>query len=444
VNAADFAVIPASTQLPKPIRPAEHSCSAGYFLRWLCAVQCLAVWIKLNDMQEETGALLQITRVKGLGPRRIKRLVDGLGSASDALNASAGLWAQAIGYRLDRAEQAKAQAVSSGTLQWVEEESRRAKALGVSLIGVGTPDYPPLLAQAIDAPPVLWVRGQLLEKDQASLAIVGARKCTGYGREQAERFGYHTADAGLTVVSGGAYGIDAAAHRGALNSGGDARTIVVLGSAVDQPYPKEHASLFDEVADGRGAVISELPLGTGPHHSHFLPRNRIIACASLGTLVIEAAVRSGSLNTARRAVEEGRPAMYLPGRVDSLASAGCHQLIRAGEGELVHGIADVLETLGEATTLIQGAAERSAAKQSVATETRAASDIKPDCGTTPLGLSETQQAIWDALASAQSLDDLIQFTCLLPHVVNAELTMIEIRGLIKRSNGLLMRHKDHR
>lgn len=194
-------------------------------------------------------------------------------------------------------------------------------------------------------PLALWVRGQspLTDLVDRAVAVVGARAATAYGEHNAAEFGYGLAEANHTVVSGAAYGIDGAAHRGCLAGGGV--TIAILACGVDVPYPAGHADLLDRVA-GSGAVLSEYPPGTPPARHRFLVRNRLIAAVAAGTVVIEAGRRSGARNTAAAARALGRAVMAMPGPVSSAMSVGCHELLRAGEASLVTGVPDVLEEVG--------------------------------------------------------------------------------------------------
>jgi DNA processing protein len=195
--------------------------------------------------------------------------------------------------------------------------------------------YPPLC---------LWVRGEwpLAETLQRSVAVVGSRAATSYGNHVATELGYGLASRGWTVVSGGAYGIDAAAHRGAMAAGGV--TAVVLACGVDRPYPAGHASLFERIAD-QGLLLSEWPPGADPHRYRFLVRNRVIAALTRGTVMVEANARSGARQTLGRAAALRRPPMVIPGPVTSAMSVGCHQSIRAG-ARLVTGYEEVLEEVG--------------------------------------------------------------------------------------------------
>lgn len=234
----------------------------------------------------------------------------------------------------------------------LEREKQLIEQLNVSLYSIDDEAYPKLLRLIHDPPPLLYVRGKLLPRDTVALAIVGARRCTHYGREQAKRMSSLCSDAGLSIISSGDYGIDTVAHHAAINAGG--RTVAVLGSGLGEPYPKPNQPLFDQIASGRGAVVSELPMSFPPMAENSPRRNRIISGLALGVLVIEASSRSGAMVTARLCVEDhGREVMALPGRVDSPTSAGCHKMIRQGWATLVTSGADVLDALGETGQLLK-------------------------------------------------------------------------------------------
>lgn len=217
---------------------------------------------------------------------------------------------------------------------------RRAEAAGVAVVAVDAPEYPLTLREIADPPPVLWVKGDL-RPDEHAVAIVGSRAATPHAIEVAFRLGEGLARAGVAVVSGLARGVDAAAHRGALEGGG--RTIAVLGSGVDVVYPPEHDGLAGLVA-GSGAVISELVPGTLPRGWHFPRRNRIISGLSAGVVVVEASSRSGSLITAGKALDQGRTVMAVPGGVLSGRNRGAHGLLRDG-ARVVESAEDILEEL---------------------------------------------------------------------------------------------------
>jgi DNA processing protein len=206
----------------------------------------------------------------------------------------------------------------------------------------GSPRYPALLAQLTDAPAALLVRGNPDALSLPQLAIVGSRNPTRAGQEDARHFATHLSRSGLAITSGLAVGVDAAAHRGALDAGG--RTIAVCGTGLDIDYPRANAGLSAEIASS-GALVSEFPLGTQATRSNFPRRNRIISGLSLGTLVVEAAVRSGSLITARLAAEQGREVFALPGSIHNPLARGCHRLIRDG-AKLVETADDIFVELG--------------------------------------------------------------------------------------------------
>src|SRR5262245_28682274 len=285
---------------------------------------------------------LQLALTEGIGPILIARLVQTAGSVEAAANANAALLRQVEGIG-----SAKASTIAEHlrlAAEEVDAELSRVESSGAKLICLDDPDYPPLLREIPDPPPVLYIKGTLEPRDLNAIAIVGSRKCSYYGREQAERFGALLAGVGVTVISGGARGVDSSAHRGAL-SNPQGRTIAVLGCRVDSVCPPENASLFDRLA-ARGAVISEPPLATPPLKDNFPRRNRIVSGMSRGVLVVEADERSGALITARQAADDhGCVVFAIPGRVDNPLSAGPHKLIRDG-AVLTENIGDILDNLG--------------------------------------------------------------------------------------------------
>jgi DNA processing protein len=202
--------------------------------------------------------------------------------------------------------------------------------------------YPPRLREVDDHPPVLYVRGELLPEDEWAVAIVGTRRATPYGRQAAEHFATELAAHRITVVSGLARGIDAVAHRAALNAGG--RTIAVCASGLDIVYPPEHAKLALEIIE-RGALVSDYPLGTQPRSEYFPRRNRILSAISLGVLVVEGDIDSGALLTARYALEQDREVFAVPGSIYAPTYRGANKLIREGEAKLVTTTEDILQEL---------------------------------------------------------------------------------------------------
>lgn len=379
--------------------------------------------------------LLQLTLTPGLGPVLISRLLAAFGSAAAALEASA-----ADLERIKGIGTGKSVAFVKGFREArakVDDELALAERLGVTLVPRGDPMYPPLLASIDDAPPLLYVRGRLDPSgpDRYPVAIVGSRNATAYGIEQAERFAGVLGRAGLVVVSGGARGIDTAAHRGALRGGG--RTVAILGCGLAECYPPENAELFDRIAASGGAVISELPLRTHPEADNFPARNRLISGMSLGVIVIEAGKRSGSLITARLAAEDhGREVMAVPGRVDSPASWGTHELLKQGGAALVTEPGDVLAILETpARHSFNGSHQ-----DRYADPTRAADSLFADrLSTGALPLSDVQRAILAALDSPRTLDELAQATGLSPATLRAEVTVLEIQRRVRRAGSQFVR-----
>lgn len=223
-----------------------------------------------------------------------------------------------------------------------QAEVDRLQRAGIAALTWHDERYPPRLREIDDRPPILYVRGELTAADEWAVAIVGTRRASVYGRQAAEQFAADLARSHVTVVSGLARGIDALAHRAALDAGG--RTIAVLACGLDLVYPPEHRRLAEEIAR-RGAVVSDYPLGTQPRSEYFPRRNRILSGMSLGVLVVEGDVDSGALITARRALEQNREVFAVPGSIYSPASRGTNKLIQDGEAKLVMRVEDVLEEL---------------------------------------------------------------------------------------------------
>ncbi len=312
-----------------------------------------------------------------------------------------------------------------------DEELSRAADLGVGLLCAEDESYPAALHSIHDPPAVLYVRGTLEPRDLNAVAVVGSRKCSHYGREQADRFSALLAGAGYTVISGGARGVDSAAHRGAL-AHPHGRTIAVLGCGVDVAYPPENEAFFKEIAT-RGAILSEFPLGTPPNRENFPRRNRIVAAMSRGVLIIEADVRSGALITARLAADDyGKPVMALPGRLDNPLSAGPHQLIRDG-ATLVTSLEDIVCELSPVTAA------------AIQTDLFIGGDPVEDAALAPspkpeaapaISLSDRQRSILASVESAPTaVDQIIERTGLDASSVLQELTLMSLRGLLKRVDG---------
>ncbi|HEY2155667.1 MAG TPA: DNA-processing protein DprA [Isosphaeraceae bacterium] len=360
---------------------------------------------------DELRDLICLTMVPGVGPQTCRALLDRFKTAGRVLDASMKSLKEVDGVGPKLAERI----VAARREFDPETELAICRQQDVRPVARGTDGFPAMLAEIPDPPSLLYVRGTFAERDAMAIAIVGARHCTPYGLRIAEKLGASLARVGLTVVSGLARGIDAAAHRGALRAGG--RTIAVLANGLAQIYPPEHEGLAREVA-AAGAVISESAMLQEPIAGLFPQRNRIISGVSLGVVVVEATPRSGSLATARHAMEQNREVFAVPGPVDSLASVGCHRLIRDG-ARLVETVDDILEELGP-----------------LVREVHTAPDEPPVRRPTELTLSDQERAILGRLGDTPTtVDGLIGETRLTASQVMATLSVLEMRRLVRRLPG---------
>ncbi|MBA1231419.1 DNA-protecting protein DprA [Pseudomonas viridiflava] len=285
----------------------------------------------------ELEARLRLHRLPEVGLKRFSRLIYAFGCASAALAAPASAW-RALGLPAASAEARRDPSVRDGAsaaLAWLERP-------GQHLLMWDDPGYPALLAQIADPPPLLFIAGDPSILERPQLGMVGSRRASRPGLDTATAFARSLAGAGFVITSGLARGIDGAAHQGALDVGG--LTIGVLGTGLQKLYPQQHRTLAAQMAAQGGAVISEFPLDAGPQPGNFPRRNRIISGLSLGVLVVEASVASGSLITARLAAEHGREVYAIPGSIHHPAAKGCHQLIRDG-ATLVETVDHILEGL---------------------------------------------------------------------------------------------------
>ncbi|MDG2020490.1 MAG: DNA-processing protein DprA [Phycisphaerales bacterium] len=297
---------------------------------------------------ERQVAALAIQGVKGWGPRTVSKLWQAFGSIDRVLDASARSIAAVTG----ESELVAAARVRSLDRKSARSDFRHLERLGGSVMTLFDADYPALLAGIDDPPVTLRVLGSQAVLDRAPvISVVGARRCSAIGIDLATRFSAALCEAGYVICSGGAMGIDAAAHRAALRSGRP--TIAVLGSGLSHLYPPENASLFHAIVAEGGVVLSEYPCDAGPRPGRFPERNRIIAGLSLGVVVFEAGLRSGAMITARLAAEDyGREVLAVPGRVDTGASAGCHRAIREGWACLVDHPDQIVERVEEQIGLL--------------------------------------------------------------------------------------------
>ena len=362
---------------------------------------------------------LALARIDGLGVRSAHKLMAHFGSPQAAYMASltelesCGLSAQV------------AQAVFAQVgMRDAEKELEAAIKAGCKLVTLSSDEYPPLLREISDAPLVLYAQGDASLLSRHAVAMVGSRRPSAYGSSVAHRLAGDLAQRGLVVVSGLARGIDSASHRGALEGGG--KTIAVLGSGIDIIYPRENKSLAKKIMES-GAVISEFPLGTGPTPQNFPIRNRIISGLSLGVVIVEAAEYSGSLITARLALEQNREVFGVPGNITSAQSFGPNHLIKQG-AKLVDQWIDVIEEFPAAIRMqLLPAGE--------------ASEGEPAAAQTPslfeTSLSPDQKAVFEALRADEALFvDSVFGSVTLPHPrVLAALLELEMTGLIRQLPG---------
>jgi DNA processing protein len=358
-------------------------------------------------------AFVALNMIEGLGPVRVRQLLDRFGDAPAILRASRSQLQSVHGVGPE---------VSEAVASWEKNvdlaaELKRIEQSGCHIVIQSDENYPALLKQIYDPPILLYVRGQLTAGDKNAVAVVGSRMTTHYGVEVARKIAYQLACVGVTVVSGGARGIDTAAHQGAL--GGKGRTLVVLGTGVNLVFPAENAGLFERVA-AQGAVLTQFPFNRKADKQSFPIRNRIVAGMTLGTVVVEANLTSGALITAGMAVEYGRQVFAVPGRVDSPRSKGCHDLIKKG-AKLCEGVEDILTEF----EYMFPASNRS--------------PLLRDSSELPaLTLSDTEQAVYDLIDKEESTtDDLIRRSGLPSSSVSVALLGLEMKRLIRQLPGKL-------
>lgn len=287
---------------------------------------------------------LAALHLPGIGPRRFLRYLNNFSDIEKLFTATVNEW-QAAGLNPEfiQALQQPDWLTVEKDLQWAQKENHH-------LIALTDADYPPLLKEISDPPLVLFVRGDKTALSQVQIAIVGSRHATAMGLQNANEFAYYLAQAGFAITSGLALGIDGASHRGAVAAQGV--TIGVAGTGLYHNYPRTHQSLVQDIIQAKGAIISELPLAFPPQPANFPRRNRIIGGLSVGVLVVEAALKSGSLITAHHALEQGREVFAIPGSIHHPLTRGCHNLIRQG-AKLVETAQDIIEELGALSTQLK-------------------------------------------------------------------------------------------
>ncbi|HZY45812.1 MAG TPA: DNA-processing protein DprA [Anaerolineae bacterium] len=348
---------------------------------------------------------IAFNRVNGIGPAKVRALIDHFGDLERAWPATP-IELKAAG--LDR--KAIESLLQTRSAIDLDRELDRIEKIGAKIIIWDDPDYPPLLRNIPDPPPVLYMKGQLTAADREwTIAIVGTRKASAYGRQAAETLAGELTRNGITIVSGLARGIDAAAHEAALSVGG--RSIGVMACGIDQVYPPEHKRLADRLIE-HGAVMTEMPIGSPPEAGTFPARNRIISGLALGTIVIEAGETSGALITSDRALEQGREVFAVPGNIFSKASLGTNRLIKEG-ATLITTAQDVMEALN-----LKMVVEHSAARAVIpddATEAKLLSLLSHD----PI-----------------HVDQIVNDSGLPITQVSSTLAMMELKGMVRQIGGM--------
>lgn len=366
--------------------------------------------------REDLAAWLRLSLAPGLGPSAARRLLAAFGLPRNVLDQGDAALSQLLTPGQKTALHTPPEGFDAQldrTLKWLEEGAGSRRVLTLA-----DADYPAALLGIEDPPLILYMQGLGLPAADAAVAVVGSRNPTAQGRDNARAFSRALAEAGLTVVSGMALGVDAAAHQGALDGAapGAVATVAVVGTGLDRVYPKAHLELAHRIAE-RGALLSEYPLGTPPLRENFPRRNRLLSGLSRGTLVVEAALQSGSLITARLAAEQGKDVFAIPGSIHSPQARGCHALIKQG-AKLVESAQDVLEELRPT-----GAAHANARATARSTE---GDDLLDALGFDPVGL--------DALEAR---------TGIATPALQARLLELELAGDVARlPGGLFQRRAD--
>lgn len=351
---------------------------------------------------------LVLYHAPGIGTATLQQLLDHFGEPATVLAAGSDV------LRKFGLSETSIHALRHPAQEAVDRDLGWAGQAGNHIISRTDPAYPPLLGQLPDAPPLLYLHGDPTVLSAPQLAMVGSRNPTPSGRQTATDFARHLAAAGLVITSGLAIGIDSASHQGALDAGG--QTIAVMGTGLDRVYPASNRTLAYRIAE-RGALVSEFPVGTPPLAENFPRRNRIISGLSLGTLVVEAAVRSGSLISARNATEQGREVFAIPGSIHNPLSRGCHALIRQG-AKLVETAMDVIDELGP-----------------LAASCRPCEESVPAPDTTWQPADEYMQLIENMGFDNIRVDQLVVRSGLTPAEVSSMLLQLEMSGYVASSPG---------
>lgn len=359
---------------------------------------------------DDIESALRLKLVPGIGPKTYSDLVNHFGSPTNVLEAAPAMLREVpgVGTKIVSA------IIAAPGDDSVATQLQICRDNDIEILSASSPQYPRILDEIYDPPSVLFCAGQITAADEIAVAIVGTRHATQYGKKVAEQLARGLAMAGITVVSGLARGIDAVAHRAALDAGG--RTLAVLGGGILNVYPAEHAGLADEIKKS-GAVLSEALPNVAPKSGCFPRRNRIVSGLSLGVVVVEAGDRSGASISARMAMEQGREVFAVPGRIDSRMSTGCHKLLKDG-AKLVQSVDDILDELGPLV-----------APTKIDSETTVHHPAE-------LKLSQQEKKVLNAISNEPTSFDIVVSEVGLPAArVLSTITVLEMRRLIRRVTG---------
>ncbi|MGD0059657.1 MAG: DNA-processing protein DprA [Verrucomicrobiia bacterium] len=362
-------------------------------------------------------AYIALNMVDGVGPIRVRALLDRFNEPQAILSATKADLMQVAGV---------GEEVARSIISWREKvdldgELARIEKAAVQVVTRDDADYPKNLREVYDPPIILYVKGTLSERDALAIAVVGSRRTTLYGQDMARKLAYQLGRVGVTVVSGLARGIDTAAHTGTLQAKG--RTVAVIGCGIDIVYPAENEKLANEIIEKGGAVVTEFPFGVKPDKQNFPMRNRIISGWSIGTVVVEANLKSGALITANQAAEQGRQVFAVPGRADSILSRGTNKLIKDG-AKLTEDVEDIL---GEFEYLLPKRA------------TEPAEAASEGGGTKPaLVLSDMEEKVMAQVGREETaIDEIIRASGLTTACVSATLLSLEMKRLVRQLPGKL-------
>ena len=397
-------------------------------------------------LSNETISLIHLNMIQGVGLKTVQVLRDVFGSAERALQATPDELS-----KIDQFSPAMCDLLRRKPVQYpIERELELIQEYGCQVLTLYDAAYPSQLKEIDTSPLLLYIRGELTPENALSISLVGSRDAKDYGRKVSYRLSYQLAQRGLTVVSGLARGIDASAHRGALEAGG--KTIAVMGSGLSFVYPATNRDLAEKITES-GALISEFPMETKPKPNNFPRRNRIISGLTLGTVVVEASNRSGALITARLAGEQGREVFAVPGEIFSELSTGTHRLINNG-AKLINTVDDLLNELPPyALSQIQSEApvgstpdiETESSSQAPVVEKRTSKRAatqsptevqQPIQSAPPPGLTPDERTVFDAIEVPSSHIDTIVRTTKLPiSQVSSVLLMLELKGVVQQLPG---------